>query len=829
MSRSTIDFGIDLGTTNSEIAVFTGGRTEVVKDSENFEATPSAVWFDARGRKFVGRRAKDQHFREPENAKIEFKRQMGKDEALHFASLGRSVPPEQLSAEVLMHLKGHVKQWLNEDITAAVITVPADFNAAQIEATKRAARLAGFEVHPFVQEPVAAATAYGYDKGADGDAARWLVYDLGGGTFDAALVRRRDGMIRVENHGGDKQVGGKDIDWAIVEQLLIPELARRHGLEAFHRGNKRWGQAMANLKIAAEAAKIRLSRQQSTTIEIDELCREAPLAVEFELRRADLEDLTEPLIAKSIHICRQVLAESRLGPQDIEKLILVGGPTLMPYLRERLADRARGLGITLEFGVDPFTVVARGAAIFAATQPLAPTAPRRAGQYRVLLDYKAIGPDTDPLVSGQVEGDAGQDLSAFTIEFVNNGAVPPWRSGRLALSGDGRFLANLLADAGRENRFEIELADAKGTRQQTQPAEFPYTVGGSVGPQIAIHDVGIALRDNTVVNLVKKGAPLPARGRVVLTTTVHAARGSATDAILVPVVQGGERRADRNEIVGQLKIPARDFLIDVPVGSEVEVTLVQDESRTFVTRAYIPLLDREFELELITHTQRAGADALAGQVAAEKRRLAQVREKARAGDDARVRALMQRIDEERLEAEVDAALEASLQDQDAGDRCAARLHDLQVALDRIEEALHWPEELRYAESRIRLATQTVTEHGTGAEKELLTRLVRDVREAIDSRDSGLLRSRAEALNDFQFRIWMRTDEYLTDSLAWLEEEREKMTDRGQATTLLADGRRALQASDRAGMRRAIQGLIALLPREVAARGPFGSTVVRREG
>lgn len=827
MTRSTIDFGIDLGTTNSEIAVFTAGRSEIVKDSENREATPSAVWFDAKGRKHVGQRAKDQHESDGANAKIEFKRQMGNDQRYLFAATGKSLLPEELSAEVLMHLKGNVQQWLNEDLRAAVITVPADFSGPQIEATKRAARLAGLEVSPFVQEPVAAATAYGFEKGADADNARWLVYDFGGGTFDAALMRRRDGMIRIENHGGDKELGGKDMDWAIVERLLIPALMREHRLEEFHRGNPRWNNAMAKLKIESEAAKIRLSRVASTTIDIEALCKEAPLPFEFELKRADLEPLVEPMIAKSIRLCRQVLQESRLDAQDIEKLILVGGPTLMPYLRERLADRQLGLGIPLEFGVDPFTVVARGAAIFAATQPLAAAAStRRAGQYHVVLDYQAIGPDTDPLVSGQVQGAAEEDFAAWTIEFVNAGAVPPWRSGRLGLSPDGRFMTNLWAEPGRENRFDIELADRHGVRQTTLPAQFPYLVGAGIGPQMLIHDIGIALKDNTVELLFKKGQPLPARKRVNLKSQIHAVRGSATDAVMMPLVEGGERRADRNQLVGALRIAATDFVRDLPAGSDVEVTVLVDESRIFLTRAYIPLLDREFEMQIMASSHRAEADDLAQQVQAEKRRLAEMRNKVERTDDTRTRALLARIDEERLDAELDAALQAASQDQDAGDRCAARLHDLQVALDRIEENLHWPEEVKYAEGRIDLATRTVDQHGTAAEKAALPRMVQEVREAIELHEAGLLRARAEALDGFQFRIWMRSDEYLTDSLEWLEGERDKMKNPAEAAALLAECRRALNASDRDAMRRTIQGLIALLPRDVVQRGPFGSTVLR---
>lgn len=829
MTRSTIDFGIDLGTTNSEIAVFNGTTTDVIRDNENFENTPSAVWIDARGRKFVGRQAKEKFAEDADNAKVEFKRQMGNAETIVFKDSGKSMLPEQLSAEVLSQLKANVKQWLNEDITAAVITVPADFTAAQIAATNRAARQAGLEISPLLQEPVAAATAYHFQNSEDTEKARWLVYDFGGGTFDAALIRRRDGMIHVENHGGDKYLGGKDLDAAIISSLLVPALLKQAKLQDFTPNNPRWRGAFAKLKKEAESAKIRLSRTTSELIDIRGLCKDETgrdIDFEYELQRSELESLADPLIVKSINICKEVLTQARLGPGDIEKLILVGGPTLMPHIRERLADKSEGLGIPLEFRVDPFTVVARGAAIFAATQPYMQAVPLRAGEYQIELEYQAIGPDENPPLSGQVISEKSEIFRGFSIEFINRGASPPWRSGKIGLSPEGKFMATLWAEKGSQNTFAIELTDPKGTLQLTMPSSFPYTVGGGIGPQILIHDIGVGLVDNSVITFFEKGEPLKARRRINLATAVDCRKGSTTDAIKVPVVEGEENRADRNDIVGSLVINGSELTRDLPAGSEIEVLIEIDESRRFKAKVFVPLLDEEFETEFIKTHQRASVDTLEADVQNEKRRLDQLRDKVARSSERRARELLQRVDSERLEADVDASLVAARGDQDAGDKCASRLHDLQVVLDEIEETLKWPEQVSEAEGRIEFATSIVQRHGSTEDKQHLQSLVREVRQAIAQSDAGLLQGRRDALASFAFSIWRETDEYLINALRWMEEDKALMRDQTEAARLLSDGVRAMNAGDSLGMRRALAGLRELLPVERQTRENEDSTVQR---
>src|SRR3984893_4923874 len=214
MKRTTIDFGIDLGTTNSAIAVFTGNRgepTKIIKntrDGTDSDITPSAVYINKKGELRVGRRAKDRLEDEDQDVHIEFKRQMGTDHSYVFRSSGQRRKPEELSAEILKSLRGDVQQRTGEVVESAVITVPAAFELHQCDATRKAAEIAGFKQSPLLQEPVPAALAYGFD--VDSKKTYWLVFDFGGGTFDAAIIKSEEGTIHVVDHGGDNFLGGSN-------------------------------------------------------------------------------------------------------------------------------------------------------------------------------------------------------------------------------------------------------------------------------------------------------------------------------------------------------------------------------------------------------------------------------------------------------------------------------------------------------------------------------------------------------------------------------------------------------------------------------------------
>jgi len=795
MERTTIDFGIDLGTTNSEIAVLKGTEIEVFRNNEGFEYTPSAVWIDQKNRLWVGRQAKERLEDDPDNAACEFKLQMGTGEEKVFARSGRRMKPEELSAEVLKTLRRIVNQRTGEEIEAAVITVPAAFELPQCEATNRAAQLAGLRQSPLVQEPVAAALAYGFQS--ESDKVFWLVYDLGGGTFDAAVIQVRDGVIQVVNHGGDNHLGGKLIDWAIVDELLIPAVTREHRLSDFRRGNPKWRSAIAKLKIKAEEAKVRVSGSDSAPIIIDFLCQDdsgQPVSFDYELRRADVERLAEPIILRSINICKKVLADKRLGTSSVEKVILVGGPTLMPYLRAMLSDKNDGLGIPLEFRVDPLTVVARGAAIFAGTQRLTVGTPQPVseGQFAVELDYKPMGPDTEPLVGGKVVATQTKDFSGFTIEFINAGARPPWRSGKLGLGPDGAFVTNVWAEKGHPNTFEIELCDPTGRRIETVPASFTYTVGLVITDQPLIHSIGVATASNEMRWFFEKGTPLPARRRELFKTAFVVHQGRVGDVIRIPVMEGEKPRADRNHKIGVLEVQAHEVKRDVPAGSDVEVTIDIDESRLPRVKAYIPILDEEYEKVVKLGYDETDPSSVKKDFDHEKERLNELRKKVEETHDPTAQGILNRIDRERMVHEVEGSLAAASADPDAAKKAANRLGDLKIALDEAEDAVEWPVLVADAENLMSVSRELVREHGESGDMHTLENHEAEVKKAMQTRDADILRKRMEEMRGFVMRVL-------------------EMRDQAMAEQLISQGQRAMNSNDIDGLRAVNRQLAALLP------------------
>jgi molecular chaperone DnaK len=814
MARATIDFGIDLGTTNSEIALLRGTEIEVFKNNEGFEYTPSAVWIDQKNRFWVGRQAKERLEDDAENAACEFKRNMGTKADMLFARSGKRMKPEELSAEVLKALRATVKHRTGEDVEAAVITVPAAFEAPQTGATNRAAIAAGLKQSPLLQEPVAAALMYGFQNLSS--RVFWLVYDFGGGTFDSAVIQVRDGGIQVVNHGGDNFLGGKQIDAAIIDELLIPEVTRKHRVSDFRRGNPKWRSAMAKLKIRAEEAKIRVSANESAEIIIDFLCQDdagQSVRFEYELKKSDVEKLAEPLILRSVNICKKVLADTRLGASSVEKIVLVGGPTLMPYLRSRLSDKIDGLGIPLDFQVDPLTVVARGAALFAGTQRFKAGSPQTVpeGQFSVQLDYKPMGPDTEPLVGGKVAAGHTTDFSGFTIEFNNTAAKPPWRSGKLGLSPEGTFIATLWAEKARANTFEIELCDPTGRRLESVPASFTYTVAVVITDQPLIHSVGVATASNEMRWFFEKGAPLPVRRRELFKTAFEVHQGHEGDVIRIPLMEGENQRADRNHKVGALELRAHQVKRNVPVGSDVEVTVEIDESRLIRVKAFIPVLDEEYEEIVKLGYEEADPALFQQEFDREQERLNRVRKEAEDTHDAAAMGVLSRIDRERMVQEVEQSLAVLSADPDAGQMAKNRLGDLKAALDEAEDAVKWPALVAESEKLISGARNVIREHGNNDDTRVLESHETEVKGAVQTHDSDILRRRIEELRSFAFRVLDRKGIMQAVWFQDLNKLKAQMRDQAMAEQLISQGQRAINTNDIEGLRAVNRQLASLLP------------------
>lgn len=828
MDRTTIDFGIDLGTTNSSIAVLNGTETQIVKNNDNAEITPSCVSLSKVGTFRVGLRAINEYAESPEtNAFIEFKAAMGNnDRSFVFQRTGLALKPHELSAEVLKSLRGDVLQQTGEDIGAAVITVPAAFDLEQCDATKKAAELAGIKHSLLLQEPVAAAMAHGFQS--QSDRVFWLVYDLGGGTFDAAIIQVQDGLIRVINHEGDNQLGGKLIDWAIVENLLVPELVREFKLSDLHRGNPKWKPTLLKLKHDAEQAKIGLSRSDSEIIETRIHHEGQVLEFQYLLKRQDVEKLAEPFIIRSISICKKALSMKQLPIGDIEKVILVGGPTKMPYLRKRLEDRSLGLGLALDFHIDPLTVVSRGAAVFAGTQRLeCQTRSSRptAGQYTLELEYKPVGADPEPLIGGRVVL-ANATPSQLTVEFVNSDTH--WRSGKIAVREDGTFIANLFAEKGKPNIFLIELRDATGTSLVTVPNKISYTIGLSITDPPLIHSVGVADSNNRTLVFLQKGTPLPARKLIVYRQAFHVHRGHADEWIRVPVVEGEHERADRNQRIGFLEISGDKLKRDVPAGSEIEIRIQIDQSRVLTASAYIPILDEE-----INHVSNLGRSTpeiggLQRDADREKKRLSDLQQRANEAQEMPAIQRLSRIKDEGVEQDIEGSLIAGNADEGERERCHKRLLDLKAANDEVEDILLLPGLLAEAKQLIGWTDEVIQQLGTQEDLKSFERLCRELESAMNVRpaDPDMLRRKIDELYSFRFGLLSRDPGWWIGYLDYLAGQKSSMTDRAQADLLIAQGHRSINADDLDGLKAACRQLLNLLPpdEQDRARG-LGSTLV----
>lgn len=348
--------GIDLGTTNSAAAVMLGGRPVVIPSAEGTtiggKAFPSVVAFTKDGQLLVGEPARRQAILNPEGTIFAIKRKMGTDYKVKV--FGKEYTPQQISAFILQKIKRDSEAFLGEKISKAVITVPAYFNDNQRQATKDAGAIAGLDVVRIINEPTAAALAYGLDKSETEQ--KIMVFDLGGGTLDVTILEFGGGVFEVKATSGDTQLGGTDMDNAIVD-YLVSEFKKQTNIDLTE--DK---MAMARLREAAEKAKIELSSLLSTDINLPFIASDAsgPKHLNMTLTRAKLEELVKPIVERCREPMMQALSDAKLKPQDIDKIILVGGPTRMPIVRRFVEET---MGKPAERGIDPMECVAMGAAI----------------------------------------------------------------------------------------------------------------------------------------------------------------------------------------------------------------------------------------------------------------------------------------------------------------------------------------------------------------------------------------------------------------------------------------------------------------------------------
>ena len=343
--------GIDLGTTNSCVALYEGGEPVVIPNAEGSRTTPSVVAFSTTGERMVGQVAKRQAITNPDRTVISIKRDMGTDKKV--AIDGKNYTPQEISAMILQKLKSDAENYLGTKVTQAVITVPAYFSDAQRQATKDAGKIAGLEVLRIINDPTAAALAYGLDKELD---QKILIFDLGGGTFDVSLLEISDGVFEVLATAGNNRLGGDDFDEKIMN-WMVDTFKKENGIDL--RNDKT---AMQRLKEAAEKAKIELSGMMSTNINLPYITADAtgPKHFDVTLTRAKFDELTADLVEKTMVPLRQAISDAGLKPNQVDKILLVGGSTRIPAVQEAVKNF---IGKEPFKGINPDECVAIGAAV----------------------------------------------------------------------------------------------------------------------------------------------------------------------------------------------------------------------------------------------------------------------------------------------------------------------------------------------------------------------------------------------------------------------------------------------------------------------------------
>ena len=695
MNDRYVSIAIDHGTTNSCLAVMENSGPRIVNPTPTTTILPSAVYIDKSGRILKGEPARQAILGGAPGQGDGFtgyKLRIGQDHLYKFAAAGKQMTAPEMGSLIIGELLSAYRAESGKQPLAAVVTVPAKFNQADYEGTRKAARLAGLEYCPLLQEPIAAALAYGFNS--SDDRAQWIVFDIGGGTLDVSLVMVRKGQLIVpdDGHHGDDKIGGSKLDRELMDYILGPRgsdsaalerhkmldrdfcpLRKQFKLDSFTVDSN--PQAWGRLTMAVEEAKISLSSRDEAVVEVSGvLCKDEAgrdVKVEVPIKRLVYEKLIHSDFERAIHCCRTLLEKNRLTAKEIDRIILIGGPSKTPYLRTMLADR---LGIKLEYSIDPMTAVALGAAVHAGTIEL-PDEIRnsivipelQSGEVRVRMEYESFSRLTTYRIAGCVEG-VGDKAKELKVEIKRSDGL--WSSGQIPVDEDGVFATDvLLIDQGRPHLSEFKTLVTDQAGRVIASADepklwYPYT--DTDGTIKLANSMLVAVRGNETIPLITQGQALPARGEQQFHTAKLIRRGSKEDVLRIPVMEaitnllGAEDSgADSNVHVGTLTIEGSDERVtcDLPEGAEVDVTIEYNESREMHVRAYIPLLDDEFEAKFTSEKYQVTQDQVNTRFEGLKKTLAEIRELQARKPLESVQVAMQRFETMQVEAGLERDIE----------------------------------------------------------------------------------------------------------------------------------------------------------------------------
>lgn len=704
MARTKVDYGIDLGTTNSAISRIEDGEAVIKKTDTLKDTMPSCVYINKKKAIQVGDGAYNALKRDKlgamknwddadSNAFIEFKRTIGSDKMYQSTNLARELSSEALSAEVLKTLKSFIK---DENINAVVITIPAAFKNNQKEATRQAAKLAGFDHIELLQEPVAAAMAYGLS--AENKNGFWLVFDFGGGTFDAALLKVEEGIMKVIDTEGDNYLGGKDLDMAIVDEIILPYIEENYAIDSILEDDTKKQILRNAMKFYAEETKIKLSFNETHNIlsDLGDIPGEDDNGEEFELditvTQEDMQRALSPIFQKAIDLVKKLLQRNNLQGSDLSSLILVGGPTFSPVLRTMLEAQV----CKPNTSVDPMTVVSKGAALYASTINISEEVKEKTrdrSKIQLEIGHEASTVETSEYVTLKIlkEKTEGKIPAQVFAEITRSDKA--WSSGKVAVNEIGEVVEAQLVE-GKTNSFDITLYDDRGNLLECEPKNFTIIQGSKIGNATLAYNFGIEIKKldtgkicfETIKGL-EKNKSIPAVGtRNGLKTQKQIRPGMESDFIRIPLFEGRDgaenTRAFYNDHVRDIRISGADLPALLPQNSDVDLTISIDRSEKITVVAYFPYLDFTHEVTVESKVTSIDTEFLENEL---RKALGSIEELEDKGNNSPKLAEIKR---EILALEEE--FENNPNDTDTKQKVIEKLREQLKKVDEIESATAWP-------------------------------------------------------------------------------------------------------------------------------------------
>ncbi len=578
--------GIDLGTTNSVIYVYNGTETKLIKIPGGPDVTPSVIFYDSRGKKYIGQAAYLQRPMHPKSCAKSFKRRMGEDYLIELSDVNLTVTPEECSVDILKELFGSLPEEIrNSTDTGTVVTVPAAFNQKARKATRQAAEMAGIGKVELMQEPVAAMMSFMRSHNTDGI---FLIYDLGGGTFDVAIAQSTGGKVNLLAHGGIEVCGGEDFDRLIVNNIVLSQLYEKYDLPDDLDKNGEFETFLPILERSAEWAKIELSRHEESTTNIPPIQGTLPdclqdlngeiIFEEIPLQRDTFDKLIVEKINDTINCARKTMEECGVNAHDIDRIVWAGGPTNYKPLRDKVSSE---LGINGEIEIskyNPMTAVAEGASLFAESidwnsedyKMKSTRGQISTDEIDLNFNYIARTPSDTSKIAVQVGGEI-----PFGFEFQIDSLDTGWTSGRIPLKHGTTVDVNLTKPG--ENTFKVVVYDAVGESISIEQNEIVIMKTAAIVQAIpspssislVVHDKSIG--KDILVPLIKKGEPLPKTGSVEEKLKAGKTLESGSTDSLDFILLEGEFEEDiyANEYIGNFKIKGEDIDDEISEGADL--------------------------------------------------------------------------------------------------------------------------------------------------------------------------------------------------------------------------------------------------------------------